>query len=87
MIQSFGNVALVCVNVLHTVYYIHYTKLHSSSSIKKLTTTTEIDPICTQHGEDIIFLLTLFTLINPHLPSGPIHPYQLDESISNFRGV
>ena len=22
----------------------------------------------------------------PHLPSGPTHPYQLDESISNFRG-
>ena len=27
------------------------------------------------------------TSINPHLPNGPIHPYQLDESISNFRGV
>ena len=26
-------------------------------------------------------------LFNPHLPSEPIHPYQLDESISNFRGV
>ena len=25
--------------------------------------------------------------INPHLPSRPVHPYQLDESISNFRGV
>ena len=24
---------------------------------------------------------------NPHLPSGPIHPNQLDLSISNFRGV
>ena len=24
---------------------------------------------------------------NPHLPSVPVHPYQLDESISNFRGV
>ena len=24
---------------------------------------------------------------NPHLPSGSVHPYQLDESISNFRGV
>ena len=24
---------------------------------------------------------------NPHLPSEPVHPYQLDESISNFRGV
>ena len=26
-------------------------------------------------------------LINPHLPSGPAHPYQLDGFISNFRGV
>ena len=26
-------------------------------------------------------------VFNPHLPSGSIHPYQLDESISNFRGV
>ena len=25
--------------------------------------------------------------INPHLPSGSVHPHQLDESISNFRGV
>ena len=25
--------------------------------------------------------------INPYLPSGPVHPYQLEESISNFRGV
>ena len=25
--------------------------------------------------------------IKPHLPSGPIHPYQLEESISNFREV
>ena len=24
--------------------------------------------------------------MNPHLPSGPVHPYQLDESIYNFRG-
>ena len=24
--------------------------------------------------------------VNPHLPSGLLHPYQLDESISNFRG-
>ena len=24
---------------------------------------------------------------NPHLPSGPVHPYQLEEFISNFRGV
>ena len=28
-----------------------------------------------------------FLYFNPHLPSGPIHPYQLDESISNFRGA
>ena len=26
-------------------------------------------------------------IINPHLPSGPVHPYQLDESIFNFRGA
>ena len=26
-------------------------------------------------------------IVNPHLPSGLFHPYQLDESISNFRGV
>ena len=26
-------------------------------------------------------------LVNPHLPSGPVHPYQLDQSISNFRSV
>ena len=26
-------------------------------------------------------------LYNPHLPSGLVHPYQLDEFISNFRGV
>ena len=25
--------------------------------------------------------------INPHLPSGPVHPYQLEESISNFTDV
>ena len=25
--------------------------------------------------------------INPYLPSGPVHPYQMDESFSNFRGV
>ena len=25
--------------------------------------------------------------INPHLPSGPVHPYQLEESIPKFRGV
>ena len=23
-------------------------------------------------------------LLNPHLPSGPVHPYQLDESTSNL---
>ena len=26
-------------------------------------------------------------VINPYKPSGPVHPYQLDESISNFRCV
>ena len=30
---------------------------------------------------------TLYFTINPHLPGGLVHPYQLDESISNFRGV
>ena len=25
--------------------------------------------------------------INPYTLSGPVHPYQLDESISNFRGA
>ena len=25
--------------------------------------------------------------LNSHLPSGPINPYQLDESISNLRSV
>ena len=41
-----------------------------------------------------IILVTLQTyttgypsVINPHLPSGPVHPYQLDESISSIRGV
>ena len=29
----------------------------------------------------------ILSLINLHLLSGPVHPYQLDESISNFRGV
>ena len=24
---------------------------------------------------------------NPHLPNGLFHPYQLDESVSNFRNV
>ena len=27
------------------------------------------------------------TIINPSLPNGLVHPYHLDESISNFRGV
>ena len=26
-------------------------------------------------------------LFNPHLPSGPVHHYHLDESIFNIRGV
>ena len=27
------------------------------------------------------------SLINPYMPNGLVHPYHLDESISNFRGV
>ena len=33
----------------------------------------------------IFFSFLCWILINPHLPSGPICPYHLDESISNFR--
>ena len=29
----------------------------------------------------------VFIMFNPHLPSGPVHPYQLDESISIFRSA
>ena len=29
----------------------------------------------------------IWAQLNPHSPSGPVHPYQLDESISHFRGV
>ena len=36
-------------------------------------------------SEGISFLFLI--IINPHLLSGPVHPYQLDKSISNFRGV
>ena len=25
--------------------------------------------------------------VNPHVPSGPVHPFQMGESISSFRGV
>ena len=32
-------------------------------------------------------LILLPHLLNLHLPSGPIHPYQLDKSISNFKDV
>ena len=28
----------------------------------------------------------LLVSFNPFLPNGPCHPYDLDESISNFRG-
>ena len=31
--------------------------------------------------------LNRYASVNPHLPSEPDHPYQLDESISNFSGV
>ena len=34
-----------------------------------------------------LWILILYTFLNPNLPSGPVHPYQLEESISNFRGV
>ena len=37
-----------------------------------------------------LFKYKLFRKIivfNLYLPSGPVHPYPLDESISNFRGV
>ena len=33
------------------------------------------------------FWILLSVVLNPHLPSGLSHPYQLDESISNFRCV
>ena len=29
----------------------------------------------------------LQSVSNPHLPGGPVHPYQLDKSISNLRGL
>ena len=32
-------------------------------------------------------LTIVFMHFNPQLSNGPVHPYQLDESISNFRGV
>ena len=31
--------------------------------------------------------VVFFGIINPYLPSGLCHPYQLDESISNLRGA
>ena len=34
-----------------------------------------------------VFATPASLVMNPHLPSGPVHPYQLDESIPNFRGV
>ena len=37
-----------------------------------------------------IFLQTVVSKtknINPHLPNGPVHPYQLEESISIISGV
>ena len=32
-------------------------------------------------------LLAVLSYFNPHLPSASVHPYQLEESISNFLGV
>ena len=34
-----------------------------------------------------ISLCQMSSRINPYLPNGLVHPYHLDESISNFRGV
>ena len=34
-----------------------------------------------------LLLVLSFFQIRPHLSCGPVHPYQLDELISNFRGV
>ena len=38
--------------------------------------------------ETVNLLLSFFLLaaVYPHLPNGLVHPYHLDESISNFRG-
>ena len=33
----------------------------------------------------LVLCITETPLINLPLPSGPVHPYQLDESISKFR--
>ena len=35
----------------------------------------------------MIYMTVIVTLTNPHLPGGPFHRYQLDETISYFRGV
>ena len=40
-----------------------------------------------RHLSANVFLDILFTELNSHLPSGPVHPYRLAESISNFRGL
>ena len=42
-------------------------------------------PIATQGLMSL--LLIRFFLTNPYLPSGLFHPYKLDKSIFNFRGV
>ena len=34
-----------------------------------------------------VFMYWRAKSLYPHLPSGPVHPYQLDESIYNLRGV
>ena len=47
--------------------------------------------ILVSETEDILSrctkLVSSVKVVNPHLPSGPVHAYQLDESISSFRGV
>ena len=52
----------------------------------------QLNKILGQNKQDIqekygILALIILLCINPHLPSGPVHPYQLEESISNFMGV
>ena len=42
------------------------------------------------NGQELVCYLQwpdkLLDKVNPYLPSGPIHPYQLDKPISNFKG-
>ena len=47
--------------------------------------------ILVSETEDILSRCTQLVpsvkVVNPHLPSGPVHAFQLDESVSSFRGV